>query len=83
MAYQQAKDRVTRYAELSAYYSSTGIEQSSTIIRQAELAFTKGNIDFLQWTQLMSQAYEIRISYLDAIRNYNVAVAELEFFLSN
>ena len=83
VAYQQAKDRMTHYAELSAYFTSTGIEQSSTIIRQAELAFTKGNIDFLQWTQLMSQAYEIRISYLDAIRNYNVAVAELEFFLSN
>jgi len=82
LAYQQAKDRLAYFAQVSEYYNTKGIEQSSTIIRQAELAFNKGNIDFLQWTQLMSQAYEIRISYHDAIRNYNLAVAELEYYLS-
>jgi len=81
--YKQAKDRLTHFAGLNAYYINTGLQQSATIIRQAELAFSKGNIDFLQWTQLMAQAYDIRVNYLDVVRNYNLAVAELEFFLSN
>ena len=83
LEYKQARDRLTHFASLYAYYTSTGLQQSSTIIRQAQLAFSKGNIDFLQWTQLMGQAYDIRVNYLEVVRNYNLAVAELEFFLSN
>lgn len=82
VSYEQAQERVSHYAKVSTYYRNTGMTQSATLIAQAELAFSKGNFDFLQWTILMAQAYEIRVSYLDAMRNYNLAVVELEYYLS-
>lgn len=81
-AYTQASERLRHLQQVADHYATKGLAQSNTIVQQAQLAFTKGNIDFLQWSQLMTQAYEIRVNYLDAVKAYNLAVAELDFYLS-
>lgn len=61
------------------YYEETGLQQATLIIRNAELAFKKGEIGYVEWTLLMNQAVSIRLSYYEAVQQFNQALIELEY----
>ncbi|MBC6492180.1 CusA/CzcA family heavy metal efflux RND transporter [Flavihumibacter stibioxidans] len=65
-------------AQLS-YFESTGRQHALALESQARMAFTNGEIDYLQWTQLMNQSVSIRLNYLEALRMFNQNLIELEF----
>lgn len=61
------------------YFETTGLKQSDLIIKNAKLAFDKGEISYLEWSQLMRNAMEIQLNYLQALRLNNHAAAELNY----
>ena len=79
--YSQLMEQLKKNRSALDYFTKTGLEHASIIIRQAELNIQKGQIDFLQWSMLMNQAFSIRLSWLDALKNYNDAVIELQYYL--
>ncbi len=62
-----------------SYYEQTGLKQSDLLIRNARLAFEKGEISYLEWSQLMRNAIDIQLNYLESLRASNLAAAELIF----
>ncbi|ULQ57052.1 CusA/CzcA family heavy metal efflux RND transporter [Flavihumibacter rivuli] len=68
-----------KYSKQVSYFTSTGNEQSGQLMRQAREAFQKGEIDYLQWVQLMNQSVQIRLNYLEAVRMLNQTTIEIEY----
>ncbi|MGN6294983.1 MAG: CusA/CzcA family heavy metal efflux RND transporter [Chitinophagaceae bacterium] len=61
------------------YYEQTGLQQAELIINTSRLSFQNGEISYLEWTALMNNAVSIQLNYLDAVRQYNQTIIELEY----
>ncbi|MFT3945374.1 MAG: CusA/CzcA family heavy metal efflux RND transporter [Agriterribacter sp.] len=61
------------------YYEKAGLKQAEQIISSANLSFKNGEISYLEWTMLMSNAVNIELGYIDAIKQYNLTLIELNY----
>lgn len=48
------------------------------MIKAANLQLQKGEINFLEWTLLINNLYQLRLQYLDAVRMLNSAAFVIE-----
>ncbi|MGB7785807.1 MAG: CusA/CzcA family heavy metal efflux RND transporter [Salinimicrobium sp.] len=70
------------YREAVNYYDNTGKQLSLELVKNANKAFNYGEIDFLQYIQLLENARNIEINYLDNLLNYNLTVLEINYILN-
>ena len=59
------------------YYTETGLLHADQIIRNAAKSFQAGDLSYMEWTILMNQAVQIKLSYLDAYQALRKTEAEL------
>ena len=71
-----------QYREAVDYYESTGKDLSRELIKNANKAFNYGEIDFLQYIQLLENARNIEINYLENLLNYDFTVLEINYILN-
>jgi len=50
------------------------------MLTQAQRAFQAGEISYVEYLQALQTASEIRMNYLQALRDYNIAIVTLEYF---
>ncbi|WP_431200455.1 TolC family protein [Mucilaginibacter sp. P19] len=77
--YNQALQQLAKYEAAVRYYDEGGLKQAAEQIRIAQFAYSKGEIGYVEFIQNMTQAMNIRLSYLSALRDYNQAVIELTY----
>jgi len=77
--YQQAITDYKKYLESLNYYESTGLQQAETIIGTAARSYEAGNISYIIYMQSLNQAFEIKINYLETVRNYNQSIIQLNY----
>lgn len=68
-----------KYQETVDYYENAGKTLSKELTITASKAFQNGEIDFLQYVQLLESAKNIEINYLQNLNNYNNTVLELNY----
>ncbi len=68
-----------KFEEGINYYDSTGKELSAALTSNASKAFQNGEIDFLQYIQLLESAKTIEINYLQNLFQYNKTVLEINY----
>lgn len=68
-----------KFQETIEYYESTGRDLSKQLTTTASKAFQNGEIDFLQYVQLLESAKNIEINYLQNLNKYNNTVLELNY----
>lgn len=78
-ARQQWKEELSKRQKQLAFYKDKGLAQSESIIQAAKLSYENGEINYLEWTMLMSNAVNIQLQYLEALLLYNQAVIETEY----
>lgn len=78
---QSAIEAVNKWKKPLEYYEKEGAGYAREIREQSELSFSKGEINYIQWSMLMNQSYSITLSGLDALKNYNAALVELQYYL--
>jgi cobalt-zinc-cadmium resistance protein CzcA len=61
------------------YYETTGLKQAEELRRIAAKSLASGEIGFTVYANGMERAGRIRIAYLEALKNYNQSVYQLEF----
>jgi cobalt-zinc-cadmium resistance protein CzcA len=68
---------------LSSYllYQKRSVAESELTIKTASQLFQSGEINFLDYTQLINQAAAIQSDYADALYQVNEAITELNYFL--
>ena len=80
--YQELQSDLRQFEEGINYYESTGKELSEKTIFHAEQAFKSGEIDFLQYIQLLENAKNIESNYLTSLFKYNMTVLEANFLMN-
>jgi cobalt-zinc-cadmium resistance protein CzcA len=78
----QFKQLLTQYQQdlqTVAYYESTALPNAQRISQTASLQLSNGNINYLEWVQLIHQATAVQTSYIDAIKDMNNTVIQLQF----
>ncbi|WP_426670450.1 CusA/CzcA family heavy metal efflux RND transporter [Mucilaginibacter sp. McL0603] len=75
--YKQAAAEVSKYQKLVDYYEKTGLPNASLILKTANLQFTAGQINYLEYVLLINQAMSIRSEYTDVVNNLNQAIIQI------
>lgn len=82
MNFAQAVKRYQKNQNTVLYFKNMALKNSETIKTIAAKQFLNGEINYLDWVLLMSQAISIQSDYLDALRNRNNAIAEINFYFN-
>jgi outer membrane protein TolC len=73
----QALSQYKQYSQSLGYFETIGVTQSKQIIESAQKSFKSGAISYYFYLQNLDQAFQIDLSYLDALKNYNQSVVNL------
>ncbi|MFZ9661846.1 MAG: efflux RND transporter permease subunit, partial [Chitinophagaceae bacterium] len=65
------------------YYRKTGLSQASLIMTNSILNYKSGEINYMEWISLLSQALKIKLGYLDALKAYQTTITELAYIQGN
>ena len=60
------------------YYETKGLKNAETILFTANLLLKEGEIDYLEYTMLVNQSFEIQNRYIDAQKLFNEKLIELK-----
>lgn len=77
--YQGLLSDLKKFEEAVNYYDLTGKKLSNALTSNASKAFLSGEIDFLQYVQLLESAKNIEINFMQNLFDYNSTVIEINF----
>jgi len=77
--YKSLQSDLKTYKDALNYYNTTGENLSKELTSNASNAFQNGEIDFLQYVQLLESATKIKINYLQNLFDYNSTILELNY----
>ena len=60
-----------------SYYQKTGLQNSESILKTATNQFYNGEINYLEWTLLVNQAFEIQNKYIDRLKETNDIIIDI------
>jgi cobalt-zinc-cadmium resistance protein CzcA len=69
--YSALKVALTELQEALDYYENEGQRLSEEILKTAKGSFRNGEIDFYQYIQSIESVYEIKLSHLNKLQEYN------------
>jgi len=75
----QALSQYKQYSQSLSYFETIGKTQSKQIIESAQKSFKSGAISYYIYLQNLDQAFQIDLSYLEALKNYNQAIVNLSY----
>lgn len=73
------KLELNQLQEALDYYENEGEILSEEILRTATGSFRNGEIDFYQYIQSLESSYEIKLSYLDKLNEYNQTIIAINY----
>ena len=80
--YRESVNTYNKYLHTVEYYESTALKNAEMIIQTANTQFANGEINYLDWVILTNNAITIRSQHLDALKNLNQSVIELNSLIS-
>ena len=79
-AYQEAYAQYNKYLETVRYFETKALKNAALITATANQQMANGNINYLEWVQLISQATTVKSDYAEAIKNLNESIIQLNYF---
>lgn len=80
--YRSTLSQYQKYEETVLYYENTALKNAEIITSTANQQFMNGDINYLEWVLLMNQVITVQSDYIDAVKNRNNAVAELNYYIN-
>lgn len=68
-----------KYLQTLHWYENTGLKNAEIIKITADKQFINGDINFLEWVMVVNQAVSIQSQYIEAIKNLNESIIELNY----
>lgn len=78
--YRSAFLQYQKFEETVWYYKNTALKNAEIVTKTANQQFSNGDINYLDWVLLINQATTIQSDYIEAVKNRNNAIAELNFY---
>lgn len=75
--YQEMLQEYRKHIETIGYYESQALKNVDLVTDAANRKFINGDINYLEWVMLINQNTEIQSNYIEAVRNLNNSVIEL------
>lgn len=80
--YSQTQFKVDQNLEVIKYYQEEGEGLATQLMEQANRSFQEGEIDFLQFVQLVENSMNITLQYLESKYNYQINVLEINYLIN-
>ena len=77
--FQIALVQYKKYLETVNYYESKALKNALLITTTANQQLLSGNINYLEWGQVIHQATLIKNEYLEALKNLNESIIQLNY----
>ncbi|MBA4057545.1 MAG: hypothetical protein C0490_22710, partial [Marivirga sp.] len=81
--YEQTVQQYAKNLEAVNYYERTANKNAETILNTANLQFKNGEIDYLGWVLLTNNAIGIQSQYIEALKNLNQSIIQINSYLNN
>ncbi len=78
--YQTAFAQYNKYLQTVQYFESTALNNATLITNTANLQLNNGNINYLEWVQVINQAITVKNDYTEAVKNLNESIVQLNYF---
>lgn len=72
-----------KYDKSLQYYEKTAMPNSNKIIETSMRLQESGESDYIEYLRILSDAYSIRLNYIEALYNYNSSVIEINYLNGN
>ncbi|TAL62584.1 MAG: TolC family protein, partial [Bacteroidetes bacterium] len=77
--FNQFLQEYQKFSDLLNYYESTGLKQADEILKASQLAYTKGEIGYVEYIQNLTQAISIKSEYLNSLNQFNQTVININY----
>lgn len=81
-AYKTALAEYQKNTNAIRYFETTALRNADIISTTAKKQFIGGDINYLEWVMLVNQAVSIESDYIEAIKNRNLTVIEINSFIT-
>jgi cobalt-zinc-cadmium resistance protein CzcA len=78
----EAKIRYQRFKSMVDYYEEKALNNSNQMSQLANLQYTQGEINYLEWVMLMNQSMQIQSEYREARYNLNKSILQYNYLKS-
>ncbi|NCT17899.1 MAG: multidrug transporter AcrB [Flavobacteriaceae bacterium CG2_30_34_30] len=80
--YQILLTDISKYEEGIFYFENQGKILAKELFLNAEKAFNQGEINYLQYVQLLENAKTIELNYLENLLQYNFTVLDIKYLIN-
>lgn len=74
-------DEYSKFNQAVLYYRGSALPQAEILINTANLNYKNGEIGYIEWAALISNAISLKGQYIDAVKELNTRKIELEYLL--
>ena len=75
------KSQLNKYTESLNYYDTEGKALADELEKTAISSYKSGEVNFFEYIQILQQAYDIKLAYLESLHQYNQTVIQLNYIL--
>ena len=81
--YSKLQNEYRLLNEVVVYYETIGLSNADLLVSTASKQFNNGELNYLEFSQLLSQAIAIKSNYLDAVNNLNEIIISIQYINQN
>ena len=76
---KQQKEELNKQREIISYYETGALKQVEELVRIAKKGYDEGEIPYTSYLQAITDANTIQLNYIEALRNYNLAIIKINY----
>jgi heavy metal efflux system protein len=78
--YEVAIAQYRKHLATVQYFETSALKNAELITTTANQQLATGNINYLEWVQVINQATTVKNDYVEAVKNLNQSIIELNYF---
>ena len=82
LGYNSIIGQYKTHLETVNYFENTALKNAKLIFETANKQFINGELNYLEWVILTNQAISIQSNYLDAVKNLNETIIQINYLIT-
>lgn len=82
LEYKSAINQYLMHLKTTNYFETVALKNSSQILETANKQYVNGELNYLEWVMLTNQAISIKSDYLDAVKNLNESIIQINYLIT-
>lgn len=82
LEYKSAINQYLMHLKTTNYFETVALKNASQILETANKQYLNGELNYLEWVMLTNQAISIKSDYLDAVKNLNESIIQINYLIT-